>query len=112
MGSWLGPAGAAGPGSGALPNCCVGAANCVVGCWAGGYPGLPGGPWGYDMTSPVLDGFEPTLAHSRLQRRQQGFRCRALRCMPFCQLDFANQRQYVRTEVFDLLLEVQEASED
>jgi hypothetical protein len=38
------------------------------------------------MTSPVLDGFEPTLAHLSLQRRQQGFRCRIL--LGF--LDFAN----------------------
>jgi hypothetical protein len=49
-GSLLGPAAAAAAdgwacaeGCSALPNCCVGALNCVVGCWLGGYPELLGG---------------------------------------------------------------------
>ncbi|BBY45921.1 hypothetical protein MCEL_42160 [Mycolicibacterium celeriflavum] len=45
IGNLFGPPGAD-PTSGALPNCCVGAENWVVGCCAGGYPGLPGGPDG------------------------------------------------------------------
>lgn len=41
-GSLLRPS--AGPDSPGRPNCCVGAEKCGVGCCAGGYPGLPGGP--------------------------------------------------------------------